>query len=100
MAQCFYNNLCSICYLEIRCWKGSMLCSAMYESLHGTFTGIDNFTEFNNAFAKEELICNISNFPNGNVCIIENDCFCVNTKTLSPKFKIFMYDGNHTYKAN
>ena len=69
MAQCFYNNLCSICYLEIRCWKGSMLCSAMYENLHGTFTGIDNFTEFNNGLAQTGLICNINQFAHRNVCI-------------------------------
>ena len=47
MTQCFYNNLCSMKdtrYLEIGTWKGSTLCSAMYENSHGTFPGIDNFT--------------------------------------------------------
>jgi hypothetical protein len=103
MTRCFYNNLCSMKdtrYLEIGCWKGSTLCSAMYENPHGTFVGIDNFSEFNNGAAKEELIRNINKYEHGNVTFIENDCFRVNTDALVSKFNILMYDGNHTYEAH
>ena len=75
-------------FLEIGCYEG-------------IFTGTDNFTEFNdNGLVKKELTRNINKLTNSNVCIIENDSFCVDIKTLTPKFNIFLYDGKHTYKAH
>ena len=48
--SCFYNNSWSMRdarYLEIGSWKGSTICSAMFENPHGYFMATDNFSEFN-----------------------------------------------------
>ena len=48
MTRCFYNSLCSmryVCYLQIESWKGSTICSTMYNNPHGKVLAIDNFCE-------------------------------------------------------
>ncbi len=99
----FYNNLLDMMdarYLEIGTWKGSSVCSAMYEN-NATVVCIDNWSEFGGP--KKEFMENFEKFKgNCQATFIEKDCFKVNVKQL-PKFNIYMYDGDHTdeshYKA-
>jgi hypothetical protein len=92
----FYNNLLNIedaRYLEIGTWKGSSVCSAMYENKANVIC-IDNWSEFGGP--KEEFLHNFYKFKGQNNAIfIESDCFAVDVSKL-PKRNIYMYDGNHT----
>uniref|UniRef100_A0A6C0K3N0 Methyltransferase n=1 Tax=viral metagenome TaxID=1070528 RepID=A0A6C0K3N0_9ZZZZ len=91
----FYNNLLNTTdarYLEIGCWKGSSVCSAMCGN-KATVVCIDNWSQFGGP--KEEFLINFLKYKGeNNASFIEQDCFQVDIKTL-PKFNIFMYDGDH-----
>lgn len=99
----FYNNLLNMQnarYLEIGTWKGSSVCSAMYNN-KAKVVCIDNWSEFGGP--KEEFVQNFEKFKGENdATFIESDCFSVDISQF-PKFNIFMYDGNHDgenhYKA-
>jgi hypothetical protein len=91
-----YNNLLNTDdarYLEIGTWKGSSVCSAMYEN-NATVLCIDNWSQFGGP--KDEFLINFNKFKgSNNATFIEMDCYKVDITTLS-KFNIYMYDGNHT----
>ena len=95
-----YNNLLSMKdarYLEIGVWKGSSVCSAMFEN-NATVVCMDNFSEFGGP--KDEFLLNFNKFKNGNNALfIENDCFKVDITEL-PKFNIYLFDGNHTHDSH
>lgn len=103
----FYNNIVNINdarYLEIGMWKGSSICSAMYNN-NATIVGIDNFSQFqqDNENIFETLLENTEKFKGvNNVKIINENCFTIDISYL-PKFNIYMYDGHHDdiyhYKA-
>ena len=102
----FYNNLLVLedaRYLEIGTWKGSSVCSAMYNNNHAKIVCIDNSSQFGNVL--EEMTCNINKFKgsNDNIIFIPNDCFTIDINSLPHKFNIYMYDGDHKeedqYKA-
>ena len=103
----FYNNILNISdarYLEIGMWRGSSICSAMYNN-NATIVGIDNFSQFlnNNENMFEILLENVEKFKGiNNVKIINENCFTLDILNL-PKFNIYMYDGDHEeishYKA-
>jgi len=96
----FYNNLLDFQdarYLEIGSYKGSSVCSAMYQN-NATVLCIDNWSEFGGP--KDEFLFNFNKYKgNNNANFIENDCFKIEPYTL-PKFNIFMYYGNHTYDSH
>lgn len=96
----FYNNLLEMDdsrYLEIGTWKGSSVCSAMYGN-NAKVLCIDNWSEFGGP--KDEFLQNVEKFKGvNNVTFIENDCFNIDTSTLS-KFNIYMYDGKHDYESH
>jgi hypothetical protein len=96
----FYNNLLNIedaRYLEIGTWKGSSVCSAMYEN-KAKVVCIDNWSEFGGP--KNEFLLNFEKFKGENDAIfIESDCYKVDILSLS-KFNIYMYDGNHTNESH
>lgn len=84
-------------YLEIGTWKGSSVCSAMYEN-NAKVVCIDNWSEFGGP--KDEFLQNFEKFKGVNdATFIENDCFNVDVSTFS-KFNIYMYDGNHDYQSH
>lgn len=99
----FYNNLLNLQdarYLEIGTWKGSSVCSAMYNN-SASVVCIDNWAEFNGP--KQEFITNFEKYKGkNNASFIEQDCFNVDVSKL-PKFNIYLYDGDHKeichYKA-
>jgi hypothetical protein len=95
----FLNNLCSQMddtrYLEIGVWKGSTVCSAMFNN-NAFIYCIDNFSTFGGP--KEEFLKNF-NYAIGknNATFINNDCFSIDI-SLFPKFNIYFFDGHHTYE--
>ena len=96
----FYNNLLTMedsRYLEIGTWKGSSVCSAMYNNKAKVIC-IDNWSEF--GCPKEEFLINFNNYKGDNeASFIEQDCFTIDVALL-PKFNIYMYDGNHTNESH
>ena len=104
----FYNNLCSIenaRYLEIGTWKGSSICSAMYNNKMACLA-IDNWSEtipplekfhFSSSnSAKNDFLENFNKFKGeNNATFIEANCWDIDVSKLG-KFNIYMYDGNHT----
>ena len=91
----FYNNLLTLedsRYLEIGTWKGSSVCSAMFEN-NSKVVCIDNWSEFGGP--KEEFLQNFTRFVgNNNASFYESDCFLINPLALG-KFNIYLFDGNH-----
>jgi hypothetical protein len=95
-----YNNLLNMedsRYLEIGTWKGSSVCSAMYENKAKVLC-IDNWSEFEGP--KDEFLVNFNKYKGENDAeFIEQDCFKVDINKLG-KFNIYMYDGNHAAIAH
>jgi len=95
-----YNNLASIQdtrYLEIGTWKGSTVCSAMYNN-QATVVCIDNWSEFQGA--KDDFLVNFTKFKGeNNALFIEDDCFNIDVSKL-PNFNIYLYDGDHKYECH
>ena len=93
-----YNNLVNFegaRYLEIGCWKGSTLASAMYKN-SAEIVCIDNFSEFDDGTVKNILLNTIERYKGDNkVTFLDEDSFKVDVKKL-PKFNIYMYDGDHS----
>lgn len=91
-----YNNLLNFYdarYLEIGTWKGSSVCSAMFNN-KAKVVCIDNWCGFGGP--KNEFIENFNKFKGENEAqFIETDCFDYDVSTL-PKFNIYMYDGGHS----
>ena len=91
----FYNNICSMNdarYLEIGTWKGSSICSAMYNN-EMVCLAIDNWSEFGGP--KDEFLVNFNKFKGqNNATFIEDNCWNIDVSELG-KFNIYMYDGNH-----
>lgn len=95
----FYNNLLEYPedprYLEIGTWKGSSVCSAMYNN-KANVTCVDNFSEFNGP--KDEFVKNLERYKGENsVKFYDSDCWSLDTSSLG-KFNIYLYDGGHTYE--
>jgi 4-hydroxyphenylpyruvate dioxygenase-like putative hemolysin len=96
----FYNNLLTLPdarYLEIGTWKGSSVCSAMFEN-NANVVCVDNWTEFSGP--KNEFLINFNKFKGINTAkFIEQDCFSIDVNTL-PKFNIYLYDGDHKEESH
>lgn len=95
----FYNNLLNIDdarYLEIGTWKGSSLCSALFNNSVKAIC-IDNWSEFGGP--KEEFLNNLQKFNlTDKVKYVEADSFSIDITKL-PKFNIYLYDGDHSSAA-
>lgn len=100
-----YNNLLSIedaRYLEVGTWKGSSLCSAMFNN-KAKVVCIDNWSQnFYNQTdnPKDQFINNFEKFKGKNDAIyIDSDCFALDINTLDTKFNIYLYDGDHSIES-
>lgn len=99
----FYNNICSkkdTRYLEIGCWGGSTLASAMFQN-NMTCVAVDNWSEFGGP--KKEFQKVFDAFKGSNMATFyESDCWNASLiKSLRDcKFNVYMYDGNHSYQAH
>jgi hypothetical protein len=93
----FYNNLLNIDdarYLEIGTWKGSSVCSAMFDN-KAKVVCMDNWAQFGGP--KSEFLSNFNKFKGDNdAAYIEHDCFSFDLSKLDTKFNIYLFDGEHS----
>ena len=97
----FYNELCSIEfdgrdteYLEVGTWKGSTLCSALYENPKCRGTVIENWSLFGGP--RGEFEDNLERFNlTDRVQIFEEDIFNFDISKLSKPVDVYLYDGDH-----
>ena len=84
-------------YLEIGTWKGSTLCSYLYEKDLNKSYSIDNYSQFE--YAKEILSSNIAKYClKNNHTHIESDCFTVDKDVHGIKdIDVYFFDGPHSY---
>lgn len=98
----FLNNLCSnecVRYIEVGLWKGSTLCSAMYNNKM-TCMGIDNWSQFGPSEAKKTFYENLERYQGDNkVCLFEQDFRTVANVNETAKFEEFGIDID-TFKWN
>lgn len=86
------------CYLEIGCFYGSTLISALYQNIElADAVAIDNWSEFGGP--KAEFIVNCAKeIPNSPLRFYEQDCFSISKQDV---FKIpvtfYFYDGRHQF---
>jgi hypothetical protein len=96
----FINNLCETInnprYLEIGCWKGSTLCSAMFDNNITAFA-VDNWSEFNGP--KQEFEANIQKCINESKSKINFSFKEMNYTNIDysniGKYNIYFFDGPH-----
>lgn len=96
----FLNNLLTVPnakYLEIGCWKGSTLISALYKNQANITdaVAIDNWTEFGSP--KTAFLLNCGQFlPNSKHRFYSMDCFDASAPSLfKDPINVYFYDGNH-----
>jgi hypothetical protein len=101
----FLNNLCSFpgtCYLEIGCWKGSTLISALYKNnaaIHDAI-GIDNWSEFKGP--QNEFLNNCSKFLTpSQFRFFSVDCFSIDKASIfNEPINIYFFDGYHSLESH
>lgn len=101
----FLNNLCSFpksSYLEIGCWKGSTLLSALYGNNLDAI-GVDDWSQlfYGDPNQKKEFYQNASSYLlNGNLIFLESDCFKLDcSQVFRRPVNIYFYDGNHSFES-
>ena len=87
----FLNNLvfegCN--YLEVGCWHGSTLCSALYKNKPNKSFSIELDTQ-------EKLLENIQKYITNNHKHITSDCFNINLKENGiENIDVYFYDADH-----
>jgi len=100
----FLNNLCTLpstSYLEIGCWTGSTLVSALYgnnERIQSAIA-IDNWSQFQRENPHVQIRRNIAKYAfNAPLRFIEQDCFTVAlNEVFSQPVNIYFYDGAHEF---
>jgi hypothetical protein len=100
----FLNALCSFenCrYLEIGCWQGASLISALYKNFNTYGVGVDNFSMFDNDKKNQkELMNNITKFLKGiSISFIEQNCWLLDLSLFKQPFNVYFYDGQHNRKS-
>ena len=92
----FLNNITDFSgcrYLEVGCYKGATLSSAMFKNEMGRW-GIDNFSQFGGS--KAVLSASVLKATGMEVNIIEADCFSVNTTQEGIlSVNVYFFDGRH-----
>ena len=95
-----YNNLCAFNrtkYLEIGSWKGSSVCSALYDNKI-TCLCIDNWSQFGGP--KTEFLENFNKYKGNNDAeFLERDCWNIDTTCIG-RFNIYSYDGIYGLQYN
>jgi hypothetical protein len=97
----FYNELCSLIvegrdteYLEVGTWKGSTVCSALWENPNCRGTVIENWALFGGP--RDEFNQNIDKARiKDRLQIFEEDVFAFDISKLSKPIDIYLYDGDH-----
>lgn len=103
----FLNNVCSLPhlnYLEIGCWKGSTLVSALYgnqKTVHEAIA-IDNWALHPQEPIKDIFLATVHTYLDGYpLRYIEQDCFTINvTNTFKNPINVYFYDANHNARSH
>jgi len=94
------NQLTDINYLEIGCWKGSTVISAMYNNTDKIKNHyiIDNWSEFGGP--QEEFKNNFKKFVGIEPNLFNMDCFLESPSKYEIKnIDLYLYDGLHTLET-
>ncbi len=102
----FLNNINSLPetnYLEIGCWQGSTLCSAVYGNL-GEVYAIDHFVQcfdkYEGQNVKDLLFENLDKFSlRDQVHFFNENCFELDLAKIPVKIDVYFYDGDHSDTA-
>ena len=86
-------------YLEIGCWAGSTLCSALYKNAPDYHAAIDSFQESNSP--KAAFHNNCVKFLGAPANFIEADCFAIDPVAKGVKdINVYFFDGLHTAESH
>jgi len=104
----FLNNVCRFdgCrYLEVGCWKGSTLLSAIYDNPDVHYWGVDNWSEWTaGGDPKLDLVRNFQEIIGavpGDTTFIEKDFRRVNPLEHGiADVNVYFYDGSHSEEAH
>lgn len=86
-------------YLEIGCWQGASLISALLGNTKATALACDNFAQFTDANPRDKFKANTARYAARlpKFTFHEGDCFELPKKPLFPKpVGIYFYDGDHS----
>ena len=106
MYRHFINNLCqnveNCRYLEIGCWRGSTICSAIYGNDITSYV-IDNWSEFDGLNGpKQEFQNNVrrcmDETENDTTCEFEENDYKQIDYSSIDKYNLYFYDGPHEYE--
>jgi len=103
----FLNSLMrneKIKYLEIGSWKGSTLCSALYNNYPKYACAIDNFSQWWSEDSPSLYFHeNTKKFIKCDFDFFDVNCFLFNKNLIREKINVYFYDGDHKeedhYKA-
>ena len=90
------NNIVSypdVKYLEIGCWCGSTLYSALYQNNPQYALAIDNFSQFSGSL---DIFRNNLSDQADKFDFLNEDSFSVNLDKIKTKFNTYFYDGDHS----
>lgn len=97
----FLNNLLnfgSASYLEIGCWQGSTLISALFGNKRSNYWVIDNFCDYGSP--REAFQHNFKRHIGGSANLIDADCFSFDpTDRGIIEVNVYFYDGWHSEEA-
>lgn len=85
-------------YLEIGCWQGATLISALRGHTSATAVACDNFAQFTRVNPREKLRSNLARYAPQlpELTFFDGDCFELAAGPLVPKpVGVYFYDGNH-----
>lgn len=80
-------------YLEIGCWRGATLYSALYNNNPEYVVAIDNFSEFD---GDEQIFKENMSDIGIDFTFLNCDCFTVDISQFDYKFNVYFYDGPHS----
>jgi hypothetical protein len=97
----FLNNVCDLpntSYLEIGCWQGSTLISALYGNKHNIIDAIaiDNWALHPERSIKKAFLQHTTKYLQGYPYrFFEQDCFTIQKDIFKYPVTVYFYDGNH-----
>ncbi|HEX9466572.1 MAG TPA: class I SAM-dependent methyltransferase [Alphaproteobacteria bacterium] len=84
-------------YLEVGCWAGSTLCSAIFGNDGITALAIDNFTQFGGPAAQFFVHLGMAHPKDARISFLNQDYRNVDLRLFGP-FNVYLFDGPHEYQ--
>jgi Methyltransferase domain len=88
-------------YLEIGCWQGATLVSALLDHPDARAVACDNWSEFKHVDAKRVFFENLAKYDSRlpKIKVFEQDCFTLGPRELPGSIGVYFYDGNHSFES-